>query len=517
MTARTTVQKTEPAVAVASPGSQARMVSGATPAHRDWLAIAARNVLILLARQGITKVLGLVGSVVVARLLFPADFGTYAVVGTVVYFFALFGDIGLGASLIQREEEPTDADIQVVFTLQQSLSVAAVAILFALAPLLVHVFHLQPRLVWMVRVLSLLLLVNSFRTLSGALLQRRLQYSRLCLVDFVAAATYQVAAVAMAVAGAGPWALMVALLLSYSAACVVSQMLAPWRVGLRWDWEQVRRHARFGLPFQGSATLAALELTAAPILLGLLAGTKAVGYVSLALTIVNLPLVLPQLVWTVGFPTMARLRGDRAELARSVRAMAKVNVYTASPLYLVLLIFGYQIVPLVYTSRWQPVVPLLDLFIWSWMLRLVAGTGIWALNAVGRSSVVFVFHLLTTGASWLLAVLLISRAGFLGIGVAWLLVAVPLPMIFLWTRQEVPIQVTRTLVLPLVPFGAVLGLTEVPGVPLGHVHGGLGSLLAQIAVTMALYCVLAVAVEWRHAVATAKRIMTFRMPRVVKG
>jgi PST family polysaccharide transporter len=49
-------------------------------------------------------VLQLVTSVILARLLTPEDFGLIAMVTALTNFAAVFGELGLSAALIQRED-----------------------------------------------------------------------------------------------------------------------------------------------------------------------------------------------------------------------------------------------------------------------------------------------------------------------------------------------------------------------------------------------------------------------------
>ena len=47
----------------------------------------------------------LISNIFLARLLFPADFGTFAMVTFVITFFTVFSDLGLGPSLVQQKDE----------------------------------------------------------------------------------------------------------------------------------------------------------------------------------------------------------------------------------------------------------------------------------------------------------------------------------------------------------------------------------------------------------------------------
>src|SRR4051812_24775958 len=73
------------------------------------------GIVLLAGRTAVVQVGVLVGQVVMARLLDPADFGLYAICAFALSFFAFFGDGGLGGALIQKQEAPTAAELSTAF------------------------------------------------------------------------------------------------------------------------------------------------------------------------------------------------------------------------------------------------------------------------------------------------------------------------------------------------------------------------------------------------------------------
>ena len=84
------------------------------------------------------------GGIVLARVLEPAEFGIYAITTFLVGLFSLFGEFGLAPSFIQRQDELTDRDLSVGFTLQQIVTTVVVIALFLAAPSLVSLYPKAP-------------------------------------------------------------------------------------------------------------------------------------------------------------------------------------------------------------------------------------------------------------------------------------------------------------------------------------------------------------------------------------
>src|SRR5207237_9196622 len=103
--------------------------------------LAIRGAGAMLFRQGALTMLTVAGNVVLARILSPADFGLYAVVGAVVNFFNMVGDVGLGAALIQQADEPSEGQLRSVFTVQQMVACLVGLVVVAVSPLIARHFH----------------------------------------------------------------------------------------------------------------------------------------------------------------------------------------------------------------------------------------------------------------------------------------------------------------------------------------------------------------------------------------
>src|ERR1035437_7374047 len=126
-----------------------------TEKHNDLPEIKNRSVKgfgALLRRQVVIKILNVISGIILARLLAPEIFGIYAIVLFVVQFFSVFGDVGLGAALIQKKGELDKAELSSTFWLQQVLVWVVVLIVIITAPLAMKVYpSLHYEGVWLIR------------------------------------------------------------------------------------------------------------------------------------------------------------------------------------------------------------------------------------------------------------------------------------------------------------------------------------------------------------------------------
>lgn len=415
----------------------------------------------LVARHGVTKLIGIVGSVVLAHVLYPTDYGIFALAGLLIAAVMMVNDLGLGSSLVQQQTEPTVEEMRAIFTFQQAIVLVAVVGVFVLAPIVGAFYHLTPAAIWLTRFMGLYLLATSFRSMPEVLLTRHVRFAKMAVVEVITAVLYQVVTVGAALAGLHYWSLGLGMAVYAISNALLINLLAPWPIGWRWDWATVKAHMRFGLPFQGTVLVAALETAAGPVLLGLLAGSAAVGYAGFALSLVNFGFLVPILILQIGFPAMSRIQSDKVRVARALELAIKINCYLLCAAYLPLFLFGAGIVRVVFSERWLPAVPLLLLLLWWGLLRSLLTMAATALNALGRSRLTFCLHLAPALSSWLLILILVPHRGLIGFGEALLLTAIPLPLSLVYLKRILPLRLGGALLPPLSLFLATYSLGSI--------------------------------------------------------
>jgi hypothetical protein len=77
----------------------------------DVEALGQRAVGQLFVRAILVRGITLVGTIALARLLTPTEFGAFAVVSVIVSFITIAGDFGTSAALIQQRHDPTDLEL----------------------------------------------------------------------------------------------------------------------------------------------------------------------------------------------------------------------------------------------------------------------------------------------------------------------------------------------------------------------------------------------------------------------
>lgn len=346
-------------------------------ARLGFVMLVARGATIQLAHLG--------GTVVLARLLRPEDFGIFAIVQFVVAFFAFFGEAGLGAALIQQRTFPSRRQLSTVFNLQFLLSLAVIALVFVSADALRVVWHDMPAAAaWLLRAMSVSLLLLGMRVIPSILMERELRFGRLSVIEVVQTLTYYAVGIWMAAAGMGVWSL-VAAVLAHGITGVAGCFLArPWRPQLVLDLREIRPVVRFGIAYQVKNLAGLVNAAVVPAYAGATLGTRSLGFIEWAQGTAFFPLKLVEVMSRVTFPLFSRIHEEKELFAATLeRAVLLCSIGT---FFMCGLFFGIgpSIVHVIFSDQWMPALTLLYVYAGAisigFLSPLIAST----LDAMGR-------------------------------------------------------------------------------------------------------------------------------------
>src|SRR6185312_9532014 len=220
-------------------------------------------------------------SIVLARLLKPADYGLLGMVTVFTELLSSIYDWTLGSAVIQLDEENPPHERQAYFTIALILGVAFMAVLFFGAPF-IAAFYKQPQLLNLTRVISLVMVIGSLRTVSGSLITKDLRFRALSVIDITSALGAGAIAVVMAYMGFGVWSLVTNLIVMWGVQAVAYGYYE--RPTFAWPIDRAvsKRIWRFCAPIFGSGLLAKFYENADYLVVGKVLGAVQLGFYTLA-------------------------------------------------------------------------------------------------------------------------------------------------------------------------------------------------------------------------------------------
>jgi O-antigen/teichoic acid export membrane protein len=380
-----------------------------------------RGAAMLTVRQGAVSLITFGGVLALAALLTPADFALYGYVTTVILVAAAVGDLGLGAGLIKGEATPRD--LRGSFALQLIFWIpfcTAMGVIGAAAG--VYGFSTET-----MALLAAALLLLSLQALPTALLERRMAFGSIALLETLQRAVFIGGAVLLAVFAPSqasiPLAAACAGVVGYLSALVISG----------WRWRP--RFARGEPLFRGFSSdwwqgRIANQLTYAayPLLGGILFSGREVGLIVWALAISSVPSFLAPTVARAVFPAIVRT--GEAHQTRVYSRLFKAMLLVGLPITGVMFACAEPMTRYLFGGKWLDAVPLLRLESVTTVVGLALTPVVPLLFVVLPVRRVKWMMVASTASLWVLAPSLSQAFSFKAISIATIIVTVTLAIAF---------------------------------------------------------------------------------------
>lgn len=171
-------------------------------------------------------------TLIVIRLLAPADYGLVAMASVFVGLAAMLSELGLGMSVVQAKEID-DSLLRQLFGVILIVQLCIFAFLAVFAPAIAAFFS-EPRVSDIVRALGLQFVFSAFGVIPDALLKRNLRYKTRSVIELIAAVAASVLTLMFAFSGFGVWSLVAGSLGSQLIKAIALNVSAPfmkWQIG----------------------------------------------------------------------------------------------------------------------------------------------------------------------------------------------------------------------------------------------------------------------------------------------
>jgi PST family polysaccharide transporter len=278
-------------------------------------------------RIGITTLV----TFVLAALLGPAEFGVLAMAMLGLTLIQTLLQQGLISAVVQRQAL-TDDHLDAVFVVLLIGGAGFGVIMAALGPVLAGVMG-EPQLTVVCLALAPLVPVHALMVVPEAVLRRALRFRAIAARTLLAAGLSGVAGIALALAGAGIWALIVQQLMAGIVGLAVLWSVCRWRPSRHPRLSAIRDLRRFSAHSASAGIALWLGSRADQAVTAVLFGPVAVGIYWLS---VRLPEMVADVsarsLQQVALPALARLQGDRTAFAARLGSLQHLAAVTGLPL-----------------------------------------------------------------------------------------------------------------------------------------------------------------------------------------
>ncbi|MEN2776305.1 lipopolysaccharide biosynthesis protein [Acetivibrio clariflavus] len=339
----------------------------------------------LLERVGTQGIQFLV-QVILARLLFPKDYGILAIVVTFINIATVFIQSGFNTSLIQKKDTDEN-DYNSVFILGL-IAAGVINVLFFFISPVVAKFYDEPQLTSILRVLSLTLFASAITSVQFAIISKKMLFKEQFLNTLLATVFSGIAGVFFAYMGFGVWSLVIQQLVSQVFVTLSLFRVLDWRPKFYFSIQKIKVLFSFGWKLLVSGLIDTTDKEIRGLLIGKLYSRDVLGFYNRGN---QFPLLIVSningSIQSVLFPTLASQQDNREKVKSIMRRAIITSSFLIFPIMVGLSVVSEPLVRLLLTEKWLGIIPFLQIFCASYALWPIHTANLQAINAVGRSDI----------------------------------------------------------------------------------------------------------------------------------
>lgn len=369
----------------------------------------------------IQRIVSFATTVILARILSPADFGLFALAFVMIDAFSIFKSLGFDSALVRRKGDDIERACNTAFFLIPAMGIILFILLFILAPLGAQFLN-NPEVTNVIRALGVVFVVSTFGKVPQTILYRDMKFKYKSAAEVSATIVYTSTAVILALNKLGVWSLVVAYILRTLTQVAIEWHFSGWRPKFEFDRAIAWDMFHFGKYVLAGGIIWFLHSNLDNIVIGKILGVAMLGYYAIAMNVSNF--LTDYFLGKVGmimYPAYSKIQEDAEDVRRVMLKTLKYVSILVFPFSLGLFAFAPDILRLVFGAKWLPATDILRILCFVGLFRCLGST-IWpAFLAKGRSKADFQISLVQVGLFFILMVPLSVRFGLIGAGAAVLL------------------------------------------------------------------------------------------------
>jgi O-antigen/teichoic acid export membrane protein len=333
------------------------------------------------------QILSFVISIVLARLLLPADFGLMGMIYIILTIGTVLIDSGLSTSLI-RSETVDQKELSTVFFANISIAVLFYFIIFFTAPF-VAVFYKQEILTNLIRFQGLTLIFSSIWSIQNVLLIKELNFKKITTMSLISGFFGSIIGITLAYFDYGVWSIVIMNNFTIILNTLLHWVYSSWRPNLEFSKEKFLYHYKFGYKLVIVQLFDAIFGNIYNLIIGKVYNKNTLGFYTRAdsfkktiIFSISTPLK------SILLPILTSIKDDQEKLKKIYILLLQTVLLVISPVLLFFVVFAKPIFILLFTEKWNMAIPYFQIVCLAGILYPINTYIVSFLNVKGRSDLV---------------------------------------------------------------------------------------------------------------------------------
>lgn len=334
--------------------------------------------------NSLTQIITFIVGIVLARLLSPAEFG---LIGMIAIFIAVsegLVDSGFSQALI-RKIDCSEKDYNTVFYFNIFISMIIYLLLFFLSPYIAEFFK-EPKLIEIIRVLSLSVLINAIGLVQLTQLNKNIKIKIQTKISVMANICSGTLAIYFAYNGFGVWSLVLRNLINYSIRNFLYWFYNNWRPKIIFSLKSFKEMYAFGSKLLISGIINRIFENLYYFVIGKYFSAEQLGYYTRADTFAKLPSSnLNGVIQRISYPVLAKLQNNDELLKSGLRKLIKSTMFITFIMMMLLAATSESMVLTLIGEKWRQSISYLQMLCFVFMFFPLHSLNLNMLNVKGRS------------------------------------------------------------------------------------------------------------------------------------
>jgi teichuronic acid exporter len=327
-------------------------------------------------------------SMVLARLLTPAEFGVVAMISVFISFFNLLSSFGIAPAIVQNKSLSED-DVSSIFTFSIAIGLFLSAIFFFAAPLIAS-FYNEPILTGLTRLMALSIFFNSLQIVPNAQNLKRLRFKQIGIISVIVNIICGIIAIILAYLGFSYYTLVINSILTALFTFIAYYILSPVKPSLWIQISSIQKIARFSFYQLSFNFINYFSRNLDNLLIGKFFSPSALGLYDKSYRLMKMPLQnLTFVITPVLHPVLSNYQDDKRLIYNAHYKIVKLLAIIGFPLSIFFYFSSSEIINIMYGPQWEQSIPVFELLALSIGIQIVLSSTGSIFQATNRTDLMF--------------------------------------------------------------------------------------------------------------------------------
>ena len=332
------------------------------------------------------KAIGLVVSIVLARLIAPEQFGLIAIITVFVNLSMTFVQAGFSTSLVQCKNIDEE-DYSTVFYISILIAFVFSTILIVCAPMIGSLYESE-EIILPLRVFSLSLYFSAYNSVQTAKLQRELRFREGMICTLIATIISGVIGIGVAYYEPSLWALIIYYFSNIAVTSCIMAFFVKWRPKLVFSFKSAKKLFSYGWKILVSGLLCTLYGDIRSLVVGKRFSSSDLGYYDRGQQFPNIiSNALETSIQSVMLPVLSRKQDNVTQVKKMTQKSISYGALVIIPAMIGLCSIATTLIPILLTEKWNDAIPYMQIISLGYLTLPITSSELIAIKAVGRSDI----------------------------------------------------------------------------------------------------------------------------------